>query len=99
MITILPVEIIITACNAFLPNGSSGYSSSVMVITGGTHNWIVSLCLLEMYSLYNTKAQKITGLINIQIQKYTGYILNGLHCASNSTIIQIPENNLGKGIS
>lgn len=80
-------------------NGSSSYSSSVMVITGSTHNWVMyPVPVGDILTLQYKGTEKITGVINIQIQNVQGYILTRLRCASNSTIIQIPVSNLGKGI-
>lgn len=80
-------------------NGISSYSSSVMVITGNTHNWVMyPVPVGDVLTLQYKGTEKITGVINIQIQNVQGYILTRLRCASNNTVIQIPVSSLGKGI-
>ncbi len=79
--------------------GKTAYSASVMVITGGNHNWIMyPVPVGDVLTLQYKGAEKITGVINVQIQNISGTILNRLRCASNTTLIRIPVNNLGRGI-
>lgn len=81
------------------PNGRSDYSTSVMVITGGSHNWIMyPVPVRDVLTLQYKGTEKITGVINVQIQNIQGTILTRLRCASNNTVIQIPVSNYGKGI-
>lgn len=77
----------------------TNYSNTVMVITGGTHNWIMyPVPVTDVLTLQYKGTEKITGVINVVIQNIQGYVLTRLRCASNTTTIQIPVNNLGKGV-
>jgi hypothetical protein len=81
------------------PDGKTAYSPSVMVITGGTHKWIMyPVPVTDLLTLQYKGTEKITGVINIVIQNMQGYVLTRLRCASNTTSIQIPVNNLGRGV-
>lgn len=80
-------------------DGKMAYSASVMVITGGTHKWIMyPVPVTDVLTLQYKGTEKITGVINIIIQNIQGYVLTRLRCASNSTSIQIPVSNLGRGV-
>lgn len=80
-------------------DGKTAYSSSIMVITGGIHKWIMyPVPVTDVLTLQYKGAAKITGVINVVIQNMQGYVLTRLRCASNTTNIQIPVSNLGKGI-
>lgn len=80
-------------------SGKTTFSPTVMVITGRNHNWIMyPVPVGDVLTLQYKGAEKITGVINVQIQSINGTILNRLRCASNTTIIRIPVNNLGRGI-
>jgi hypothetical protein len=80
-------------------DGKTAYSSSVMVITGGTHKWVMyPVPVTDVLTLQYKGSEKITGVINIIIQNMQGYVLTRLRCASNTTAIQIPVSNLGKGV-
>lgn len=81
------------------PNGRSEYSTSVMVMTSGAHNWVMyPVPVRDVLTLQYRGTEKITGVINVQIQNIQGTILTRLRCASNNTVIKIPVNNFGKGI-
>lgn len=80
-------------------NGRTVYSGSVMVITGGSHSWVMyPVPVTDVLTLQYKGTEKITGVINIIIQNMQGYVLTRLRCASNTTIIRIPVSNLGKGV-
>ncbi len=80
-------------------SGQTTNSGSVMVITGGTHTWLMyPVPVTDVLTLQYKGAEKITGVINIIIQNMQGYVLTRLRCASNTVTIKIPVNNLGKGV-
>jgi hypothetical protein len=81
------------------PNGKIEYSTSVMIIPGGSGKWVMyPVPVSDLLTLQYKGIEKITGVINIIIQTIQGKILTRLRCASNNTIIKIPVNNLGKGV-
>lgn len=81
------------------PNGSIEYSLTVNVISSGSHHWIMyPVPVGDVLTLQYKGADKITGVINVQIQSINGTILHRLRCASYTTLIRIPVNNLGRGI-
>ena len=81
------------------PNGQTEYSITVNVMSGGSHHWIMyPVPVGDELTLQYKGAEKITGVINVQIQSINGTILNRLRCASYTTTIRIPVNNLGRGI-
>ncbi len=74
------------------------YSASVMVITG-SNTWVMyPVPVGTVLTLQYKGTEKITGVINVQIQNIQGKILTRRRCASNTTVIQIPVDNLGSGI-
>jgi hypothetical protein len=76
------------------------YSASVMVITGsGLHHWVMyPVPVGAVLTLQYRGTEKISGVINVQIQNIQGKILTRRRCASNTMVIQIPVDNLGRGI-
>lgn len=80
-------------------DGKTAYSSSVMVITGGSHKWVMyPVPVTDVLTLQYKGTERITGVINVIIQNMQGYVLTRLRCASNTAVIQIPVSNLGKGV-
>ncbi len=76
------------------------YSASVMIITGsGLHHWVMyPVPVGTLLTLQYRGTEKIGGVINVQIQNIQGKILTRLRCASNTKVIKIPVDNLGRGI-
>jgi Secretion system C-terminal sorting domain len=80
-------------------DGKTTYSTSVMVITGSTRKWVMyPVPVTDVLTLQYKGTEKITGVIGIVIQNMNGYVLTRMRCASNTTVIQIPVSNLGKGV-
>ncbi len=76
------------------------YSASIMVITGSNkHQWVMyPLPVTTMLTLQYKGKARITGVINIQLHNWDSKILTRFRFASNTTVIKIPVDNLGKGI-
>ncbi len=83
-----------------MEKGQAEYSTSVMINIGATNNnWVMyPVPVGDVITLQYKGSNKITGVINVFIQNVSGRILTRLRSASLNTIIQIPVNNLGKGI-
>ena len=52
----------------------------------------------DMLTLQYKGSAKITGVVNVFIQSMSGQLLKRIRSASLNTIIQIPVDNLGKGV-
>ena len=81
------------------PNERTEYSTSIMVITGGTHNWVIyPVPVNDVLTLQYKGVEKIAGVINVHLQNIQGTFTNRLRFASNTTRIKIPVSNLGRGM-
>jgi hypothetical protein len=82
-------------------NGQSFFSSPVMVITeeAGKNGWVMyPVPVKDMLTLQYRGTEPIKGVINVFLQTMSGKLLLRLRSASSSKTIQIPVDNLGKGI-
>ncbi|MBS1773672.1 MAG: hypothetical protein JST82_12510 [Bacteroidetes bacterium] len=76
------------------------YSASIMVIIGSTaSSWIMyPVPVRDMLNLQYNGSESIKGVVSIFIQNMYGYVLTRKRCASLNRIIQVPVDNLGRGI-
>lgn len=81
-------------------DGTVEYSGAVMVIIGAAgKQWIMyPVPVTDMLTLQYRGTEPIRGVINVFLQTMSGKILFRLRAASSNTTINIPVNNLGKGI-
>ena len=79
--------------------GQTEYSASIIVVTGNNNNWVMyPVPVKDVLTLQYKGREKITGVVNVFIQSMSGQMLKRIRSASLNTIIQIPVDNLGKGI-
>ena len=79
--------------------GQTEYSASIIVVTGKNDNWIMyPVPVKDVLTLQYKGSAKITGVVNVFIQNMSGQVLKRIRSASLNTIIQIPVDNLGKGV-
>ena len=79
--------------------GQTEYSGSIIVVTGNNNNWVMyPVPVKDVLTLQYKGREKITGVVNVFIQSMSGQTLKRIRSASLNTIIQIPVDNLGKGI-
>ena len=75
------------------------YSASIIVVTGKNNNWVMyPVPVKDVLTLQYKGSAKITGVVNVFIQSISGQLLKRIRSASLNTIIQIPVDNLGKGV-
>jgi len=77
------------------------FAPSVMVITTaqGNNNWVMyPVPVTTMLNLQYKGYDVITGVVNVFIQNMNGRIITRYRGASINKTIQIPVDNLGKGI-
>jgi hypothetical protein len=81
-------------------NGKTEYSLSIMVIIASPlTSWIMyPVPVKDLLTLEYRGAEPIKGVINVFIQQSSGRILTRLRNSSLNTKIQIPVDNLGRGI-
>lgn len=79
--------------------GQTEYSASIIVVTGNNNSWVMyPVPVKDVLTLQYKGREKITGVVNVFIQSMSGQMLKRIRSASLNTIIQIPVDNLGKGI-
>lgn len=79
--------------------GQTEYSAAIMVVTGKNNDWIIyPVPVKDVLTLQYKGSAKITGVVNVFIQNMSGQVLKRIRSASLNTTIQIPVDNLGKGI-
>ena len=75
------------------------YSASIMVVTGKNNDWIMyPVPVKDVLTLQYRGSAKIIGVVNVFIQNMSGQMLKRIRSASLNTTIQIPVDNLGKGV-
>ena len=81
-------------------DGSVEYSGTVMVVIGAPgKQWVMyPVPVRDILTLQYRGAEQIKGVINVFVQTMNGKVLYRLRSASSSKTIQIPVDNLGKGV-
>lgn len=81
-------------------DGRVAYSQSILVIIpAASGNWIMyPVPVKDLLTLQYNGTEKIKGVISIFIQQATGRIITRFRSSSLSKTIQIPVDNLGRGI-
>ncbi len=82
-------------------NSQASFSSPVMVITeeAGKNGWVMyPVPVKDVLTLQYRGIEPIKGVINVFIQTMSGKILFRLRSASSNKTLQIPVDNLGRGI-
>ena len=81
-------------------NDSVGYTLSIMVIAGSPgYDWVMyPVPVRDMLTLQYRGSEIIKGVITVLIQNSSGNIITRVRNASLTRIIQIPVNNLGRGM-
>jgi Secretion system C-terminal sorting domain len=75
------------------------YSASIIVVTGKNNNWVMyPVPVKDVLTLQYKGSAKITGVVNVFLQSMSGQLLKRIRSASLNTVIQIPVDNLGKGV-
>ena len=83
-----------------LINGKTEYSLSIMIIIASpVNNWIMyPVPVKDLLTLEYRGVAPIKGVINVFIQQSSGNIITRLRLSSLNKIINIPVDNLGRGI-
>lgn len=83
-----------------LITGKTEYSRGIMVITGSPQkSWVMyPVPVTDLLTLEYRGVEPIKGVINVFIQQSSGHILTQLRHSSLNKTIQVPVNNLGRGI-
>ena len=79
--------------------GQAEYSASIIVVTEKNNNWVMyPVPVKDVLTLQYRGSAKIIGVVNVFIQNMSGQMLKRIRSASLNTTIQIPVDNLGKGV-
>lgn len=81
-------------------NGTNTFSTTATTVVGNTkNNWIIyPVPVIDVLNLEYNGTQLIPGIIAITIERNNGMVFHRLRYASSSRFIQIPVENLGRGI-
>jgi hypothetical protein len=76
------------------------YTKSIMIIIGNPgNNWLMyPVPVKTMLNLQYNGSELIPGVISVFIQTMKGQVITRLRLASTTRLIQIPVDNLGKGV-
>jgi len=76
------------------------YSPSILVIIGSrTNNWVLyPVPVKDVLNLQYNGSEPIRGVVGVIIQNMNGYVLIRKRYSSLNRTIQVPVDNLGKGI-